>query len=313
MSRKTFTGVINNQFTELHKKRIIDILNRLWGTQISKVTESRVMEALRTRSLPVEFMSSLQLDMQEFITDKFNPTMVDLMRLSAEGSRTYPGLLAQINKELNEKYIFNATSYTVEKFIREHGAELVVEMTSHQILSLKNVLQEAVRNNWTVLKTSDFMRGAMPLTGRESQWVINFYNKKYAELLKQFIDAGYKDFEKRAYDTAIRERNRRYEFFKNSRANRIARTELVRANGQGQLESIELVKRNQKVKGVTKRWIRTNWVKDNWASTIANQDVELPDNAEFQRTAPTTAITFQYPSEINEGCYLEWNLEMKDE
>jgi hypothetical protein len=295
------------KLTELQKKNLIAILRQLWGSAANEVTTERVINSLQNRKVDPAILLSLDKLNGEWAEHTLRPQLAEVMRFIAVGSIKNPGIMTDINFVLRTGLKFDVNATYVKNYINQTALRLVVEMGTQQIEGLRLILQNALENEWSESLVSQMMSKGLSLTARENGWAMNYYNDRLDVWFKKYSGDGLRDAMKRAKDTASREYAQKVKYYQQVRANRISHTELVRAKVEAEKNSIKQFLSASKVQDVQKIWIRTSHT-DNWESSIVNDGKILPLDGAYIVPADSTMTTDQGPSEINEQCYLEYEM-----
>jgi hypothetical protein len=305
---KIGTGMPFGKFKQKYGTKIIGILESLWGQQFDLITRNRVLEAIRLQGIPDELLDGMNRNVDAWIKEKFIPTYTKAVIYAADGDSEIIGMADSINQALGASIIFNPSTRRMIDYINKEGANLAVELTNNQLLSLKTILKHAIQNDWSNITTYSFMKKGITLTPREIMWLENFYNRSFKNALEEIAlnnptlkgDA----LLRAATRVAENKVNDKFLFYQRSRAQRIATTELIRAKGEGDIEAHQQAIDAGIISAAEKQWERQNF-KDNWETSILydGQRIGLDESfAQFGIPVKTTMVDFRMPGEINEHC-----------
>jgi hypothetical protein len=288
------------------KPRMRRAFRLFFESQRDEVKMMIVSESLRTGTLPVEFMETIEKETSSFVSGNFKAI------LAAAFFTSGGGMSERIGSAIGTELFFNPNTIDALKFIEKKGADLVVQMTRSQMDSLKVMLDHAIKNNWKPGEATRFMKSAISLTRRETAAVVNVYKKTVDENLKRFLDQGLSVSEatRKAKNVGKFRAQRKASFLYDTRANRIAVTELKRAHVEAQISAHRQAIKSGVISKAKKTWRKGN-IKDNWGSSNLYNSKTIPIDEDFRQfgiPAKTTMLDFMGPGEINERCYLEFNV-----
>lgn len=312
-------GIGQKEFEELLRRKVVNIFKKLWGIQIDKITESRVIRSINIKKLPEGFLDDLDQGIDDWITSDWNPVYAEAVEVAATGKGQIAGLVDKINQSTGISTIFKPNTQRMIDFIDEQGLDLAEKLKVQQKKSLRNTLKRSLKEGWTRDVTISDMKRNVSLTDRESQWLLNYEARQRKALLKEFKERfpELKEEKIRArVENVVRRRKRRkYKFYQRSRSERFYRTELVRARNDGNIEAIYQATESGAVKNAKKKWVKRNQV-DNWESSDKYNgkliDFDEDFFVKFGRPRETTMLNGKGPGEINELCGLEFFAEKGD-
>jgi len=270
-------------FTAENQTALIKVINSLWGMQIDTITQDRVIRALELQGLPNEWLDELTQNVDFFIDNQMTPTMIGKTDLA--GST----LVDLIDETMDVGLAYTPGSNAIS-FVNNEMSVLLNDIKNPLNNNVAELLRNSIDNNWSITQTQELMSQAMTLTERESNAVIRFFNNMDPELTTSQRRALINNY----YNKMLR-----------VRSERIARTELTRVKHFGEMDALNQNIQLGIISKATKIWNRTNF-KDNWESSIINDGVEVGIDEGFPE--PCATGNDQYPSEINEYCYLDYNV-----
>lgn len=313
------SGIGQKEFEELLRRKVVNIFQKLWGIQIDKITESRVIRSINIEKLPKGFLDDLDQGIDEWITNDWNPVYAEAVEVAATGKGQIAGLLDKINQSTGISTIFNPNTQRMIDFIDEQGLDLAEKLKVQQKKSLRNTLKRSLKDGWTRDVTISDMKRNVSLTDRESQWLLNYEARQRKALLKEFKERFPKLTENqiaaRVENVVQRRKRRKYKFYQRSRSERFYRTELARARNDGNLEALHQATENGAVKNAKKKWVKRNQVDNHESSDKYNGKLIGFDEdffVKFGRPRETTMLNGKGPGEINELCGLEFFAEKGD-
>jgi hypothetical protein len=296
------------------KQKGIDIrkvLREFWKKQGFEITNKDVWTMIQGGGvMPAEFEARMSLAVERFIRERFRPTIAGAIGYAGNGSRKVRGMMDEINRVVGSDLMFDVASKRVVDYLEVQGAELVVQMSRSQINGLKAMLQTAARNDWTVGETTHMMKKGITLTGMESRAVANHYQLVLEKEIQRFLGFGKPTAIKWARKNAEFAAAKKTRFFQDVRANRISRTELKRAKTFADIEAHRQAIDAGYVENAYKTW-RKGSFKDNWESSDLYDGKRIPVDqsfAQFGTPAYTTLTNFMGPGEINDLCFLEFDV-----
>jgi hypothetical protein len=284
-------GIPWETFSAREKRKVIEILENLWGRQFDVMTLDRIGLALTKGSFPPGTFDELDEITAQWIRVEFMPVIRNSMLLAGNGSRDLVGIMDRINVAVGADILFDLDTEPMRDYIRKVGADLAVDLTDQQHLSQ-----------------------SITLTNRETQALINFEERTLDRWTKfyrnKFPHLSESEILERARATTRRKVKVEFGKVKRRRADRIARTELKRAKHEAE-EASHLQAIDKKViSAAWKTWRRNNRT-DNWMSSEMYDGKRIPIKGSFSQfgTPPpkrTTMLHFRHPGEINEECSLDY-------
>jgi hypothetical protein len=313
------SGIGQEEFQKLLRRKVVNIFQKLWGKQIEKITEDRVIQSINIKKLPEGFLDDLDRGIDDWITNDWNPVYAEAVEVAATGKEQITGLIDKINQSTGISTIFKPNTQRMIDFIDEQGLDLAEKLKVQQKKSLRNTLRRSLKDGWTRDVTISDMKRNVSLTDRESQWLLNFESRQRKALLKEFKERFPKLKEEqiraRVENVVQRRKRRKYKFYQRSRSERFYRTELVRARNDGNLEAIHQATERGAIKNAKKKWVKRNQV-DNWESSDKYNEkfIDFDEDffKKFGKPRETTMLNGKGPGEINELCGLEFFAEKGD-
>ena len=270
-------------FTAQNQTSLIKVINSLWGMQIDTITQDRVIRALELQGLPNEWLNELTQNIDFFIDNQMTPTMIGKTDLA--GST----LVDLIDEGLDVGLAYTPGSNAIT-FVNGEMNILINNLKDPLNNNVTNTLRNAIDNNWSITEVKQAMSPAMTLTEIQDNAYTAFKGRLSNDLTdKQKAKLADNYFKK----------------LQNERSERIARTELTRVKHFGEIDALNQNIQTGIISRATKIWNRSNY-KDNWESSIINDGVEVGINEGFPE--PCATGNDMYPSEINEYCYLDYNV-----
>ena len=212
-------------------------------------------------------------------------------------------MITDINSSLGANLFFNITP-EVQAFINTETTSLITNMGADVKHNIQVLVQDSITKGYNKQTLKGMMEQVTSLTTREAGALAKRYNTLFETNYNRLIKDEFSPAQaaKRAKAIAERGRDRYYRQLLNTRKDRIARTELVRAKHKSDISSFNQAIGAGKLKKKKKRWIRTNF-KDPWPSSDNDgQVVELNEGFDISNEDGSN----QYPAEINELCRLEY-------
>lgn len=275
----------SEEFVRKHKAGLSKLINQLWGFQMDTATEERVITALAIGDMPLEWLKELEDNIDDFVSAPFGEFTLNKL----EKAGNWIGV--ELTDVLDEKFKYNVRTQSVLDYIDFEGSMLAGELKGKIGVNFDYTLRYAIDQNLSPSEFTQLIKPSMTLTERENRAVVNFANR----LAEQGIPDKQRNQMVRNY----------YKKMQRVRADRISRTELTRIKHYGERDAINQAIKSGKITGAVKVWRRANF-NDNWESSIANDGVAVGLNEPFP-TPCKTGNAFE-PSEINEYCYLEYDV-----
>jgi hypothetical protein len=290
------------------------ILSDLYGKQFTEFTIERVAVGMAARDLPPDFYDSWKLNVDTWAETKLKPVIGEAIRGGAVGFRGTGGILTEISSIVGEDIFFNASTKEALSFVKVQTANLVTFITEDIRDNIRGLIAEAVQNRWGTRETAKQLKKIIPLNRPQSRYWIKYQrelpNKLTERFKKMFPDLSKAKIARKVNNVKDVYLNREYNRLLNYRANMIADTELTRIKIFSELESIRQAQSAGAIKRAVKTW-RSTSIADKWDSTVLYDGKTIDVNASFFEIATpgyTTMLDGSGPGEINERCYLEYDI-----
>lgn len=222
---KGLTLTDRSAFRELHgyinakRKTVADSAKALWTRQRVLVTIDSARSALEMGGVPPEWREEWDEMIVDFVRDDLLPEWV--YAIESAGSKMTKRVEA-LQKQASR---FQTTAESVKFWVDTHGGSLIVQLTEAQFKSIQALLQDQIA--WGVTSPYVLAQRVKPfvgLTEREALAVIKAMTAMTQEGLPQAVIMN----QVKSYAS----------FLHNSRAFRIARTELSDSYNFGQIASL---------------------------------------------------------------------------
>jgi len=314
--KRTGMGIPWETFSRHEKEKIIMILQNLWGMQFDTFTLDRVGGFLNGYQLPPDFVFQLDNNVEEWIVSQWNPAINGAVAYAGMGDATIAGMMDTINQATGIRTLFSTSTPRIMEYIKTQGAELAVDLIEQQHLSLKYVLETAINHRWSITETASAMKEGLTLTNQETVWLQKFRVDTYNQQVKYFREGPFKlterEIAKRARAVTEHRAKIRFKKYQQARANRIAKTELTRAKHFGDIEAHKQAIDKGTIKDAWKTWRMLPGV-DKWSSSrmYNGRRIRIHESFfQFGIPGKTTMTNGYAPGEINEGCRLEYSVEV---
>lgn len=290
------------------------ILDSLWGKQFTEFTIDRVAIGMTSWDMPPDFYNNWQLNIDTWAETKLKPVIAEAIRGGAVGFRGTGGILTEISSIVNEDIFFNASTKEALSFVNAQTANLVTFVTEDIRSNIRSLIAEAIGNRWSPRETAAQLKKIIPLNRPQSRYWIKYQRELPGKLTKQFkssfLNATKKQIANKVNNVKDYYLNREYNRLLNYRANMIADTELTRIKIFSEIESIRQAQSAGAIKRAVKTW-RSTSIADKWESTVLFDGKTIDVNGSFFEIAipsNTTMLDGSGPGEINERCYLEYDI-----
>lgn len=147
-------------------------------------------------------------------------------------------------------FVFDPMEDAVIRWIREHGAEWVVEISGETRKAISSLIEKAVLEGWSPDELGRAIRPLIGLTERQAQANLRYYQNMKESLLKNNPGMREATAAKRAREAAERYAKRQLR----QRAHTIATTELAYAYNRGAYEGIKQAQAQGLIGKVVKVW-----------------------------------------------------------
>ena len=225
-AKKPYPAVIRRMRRMIKKEQpeLINQVQRLWKNQQNIVSYAELRECVKKKELTERIWKNWTEDYATFINTKMHPKWVTAMK---EGA-----------KEVSEKkgrFIFTPESKEVQKWVKQHSAELVTNISDNQKQAINALIQRATELKMTPDELSKMIRPVIGLSKPQTVANGNYYHKVKNELLKNNSRMKVETAEKRAREAAAKYAERQHR----SRAMTIAQNELAMAYSNGEYLAIK--------------------------------------------------------------------------
>lgn len=198
-----------SDFIDYENPELAEFLYGMWGDQQHAITYHELRDAIMDGSLSLDYLKQWQKDYSRFIVEAYTPK-VNMA-------------IAQAAMDLREEYgydFYDPMAANVDTFIRQHGGQLIREVTTDQYRAINTLVRQAAyTNTMTVDQLARAIRPCVGLTTRQAQTTKRYYDR--------LIEDGYsaKAAEKKQLVYAAKMHRRR--------AALIAQTEMATAYNAG--------------------------------------------------------------------------------
>lgn len=225
------------EYLDKNEPKIQRAIRKMWNTEREIITKEEMEKVLQYSWVPVEWIQRFTNDYTVFVNEVMAPAWRDAMQNAVEYMN------GQIERYAKKQFEDTHIGKFIEDWIREHGGELIVQLSEAQHEAIREILRIYILEH--PLSPYDLAKVIEPLIGLTSSEAVAV--ARYREsLVKENLS-----------ENVIENLTNKYaEFLLKKRALRIARTELSYAYNRGQLEAIREAKANGFFRGeVIKTWL----------------------------------------------------------
>jgi len=225
------------EYLDKNEPKIQRAIRKMWNTEREIITKEEMEKVLQYSWVPVEWIQRFTNDYTVFVNEVMAPAWRDAMQNAVEYMN------GQIERYAKKQFEDTHIGKLIEDWIREHGGELIVQLSEAQHEAIREILRIYILEH--PLSPYDLAKAIKPLIGLTSSEAVAV--ARYREsLVKENLS-----------ENVIENLTNKYaEFLLEKRALRIARTELSYAYNRGQLEAIREAKANGFFRGeVIKTWL----------------------------------------------------------
>ena len=225
------------EYLDKNEPKIQRAIRKMWNTEREIITKEEMEKVLQYSWVPVEWIQRFTNDYTVFVNEVMAPAWRDAMQNAVEYMN------GQIERYAKKQFEDTHIGKFIEDWIREHGGELIVQLSEAQHEAIREILRIYILEH--PLSPYDLAKVIEPLIGLTSSEAVAV--ARYREsLVKENLS-----------ENVIENLTNKYaEFLLKKRALRIARTELAYAYNRGQLEAIREAKANGFFRGeVIKTWL----------------------------------------------------------
>jgi len=225
------------EYLDKNEPKIQRAVRKMWNAEREMITVQEMEKIMQYSWVPIEWVQQWTNDYTTFVNEVMAPAWRDAMENSVEYMN------GEIQKYARKQFEDTHIGQFIEEWIREHGGELIVELSEAQHEAIRELLRIYILEH--PLSPYDLAKVIEPLIGLTSSEAVAV--ARYREsLVKENLS-----------ENVIENLTNKYaEFLLKKRALRIARTELSYAYNRGQLEAIREAKANGFFRGeVIKTWL----------------------------------------------------------
>lgn len=225
------------EYLDKNEPKIQRALRKMWNTQREMMTVKEMEKIMQYSWVPIEWVQQWTNDYTKLVNEVMAPAWRDAMQNAVEYMN------GQIERYAKKQFEDTHIGKLIEDWIREHGGELIVQLSEAQHEAIREILRIYILEH--PLSPYDLAKVIKPLIGLTSSEAVAV--ARYREsLVKENLS-----------ENVIENLTNKYaEFLLEKRALRIARTELSYAYNRGQLEAIREAKANGFFRGeVIKTWL----------------------------------------------------------
>ena len=218
--------------------------------------------------------------------------------------------MAEIRTITNVRTFFNITDDRLSLYNRLASEKLAETLTASTFSSIKTIITDGIYNNLSARDLQQRIFDVIPLSNIDTINNDKFYKRIYEQTFQDAIDSGLtvRQAEKKAILRAGGQAKKQALRLRNLRAERIHRTETSRLKHNSDKIAMNQAIDSGAIDEAEKIWRRTGF-NDNWQSSVENDGVSVGINDVFPYACETGSA--DYPSEINERCYLEYRIKYK--
>ncbi|SDH04389.1 phage minor head protein [Marvinbryantia formatexigens] len=215
----------------------VRLLERFWRDQAMVLTYAELRAIVTEDNIPGTVIDDWQRDYAKLIADKVTPVWRAAM---AAGVRSNPVLDGM---EIDAAAL-------AKDWIADHGAELVTNLVEEQVQAIRYVMGESVRYQMGSAETAQYIRPVIGLTESQTAANMKYYNSIKEQMMENHPRMQKETIERKARESAARYASKQHR----SRAETIARTEIVTAYHEGNDRAVRDGIRNNAFPRMRKEW-----------------------------------------------------------
>ena len=170
MSKQTTLDKLNS-FIDAQSPKLATFLHKQINTQQNAVTYAELREAIFQGQFPPSYLAQWQQDYSKFIVDHYAPLVETAVKQAATD------LFAEYGGALLDPQLG-----FVDDFIKNHGGQLIREVTETQYKAINNLVRQAtMTDTMTVDQLARAIRPCVGLTQRQAQYVKNYHDNLIAQ------------------------------------------------------------------------------------------------------------------------------------
>lgn len=212
--RAELNGIITAE-----KPKLTRWLQSTWKANGNAISDREIQEAIVSGDILPSWVDAWQQNYARFINERLAPRWEAAMMKG--GRRLINGIGG-----LGIEHEFMLLGPTVENWIAQRGGELIVGLTENQATAMRNLLRRnLIQSPISNRNLAQLVRPLIGLTNQESAAV----SRLYTNLLEDGVST----------EQSLRQAVRRTSFYRNRRADRIARTEMAYAYNNGAYHAVQ--------------------------------------------------------------------------
>lgn len=244
------------------------ILHSTWTNQQNAITYKEIREAIMNGHMSESTFQQWQQDYSKMVSDKLSPVWVKAMETASLGVQ-----------EQHDSFFFDHTWPGVTKWVQEHGAEFVTNISAEQKNAVSALIARAYSKGESAEELSRAIRPCIGLTQRQAIANANYYDHVKDSLLKNNPGMKEATAAKKAQEAAAKYAAQQHRY----RANMIAETEMAFAYQHGEYEAVKMAQAQGLMGVVEKVW---STAYDDGVCDICNglegQTIGIDDNFNFK-------------------------------
>ena len=244
------------------------ILHSTWTNQQNAITYKEIREAIMNGHMSESAFQQWQQDYSKMVSDKLSPVWVKAMETASLGVQ-----------EQHDSFFFDHTWPGVTKWVQEHGAEFVTNISAEQKNAVSALIARAYSKGESAEELSRAIRPCIGLTQRQAIANANYYDHVKDSLLKNNPGMKEATAAKKAQEAAAKYAAQQHRY----RANMIAETEMAFAYQHGEYEAVKMAQAQGLMGVVEKVW---STAYDDGVCDICNglegQTIGIDDNFNFK-------------------------------
>jgi len=238
-----------------------------------RVTRKRIIESVNMGTITQDWESEIRTIIRQFIKMEFEPELQKGINKSGSA------MMKQINGKTKKMFSFlyetkqagfSSVTDRIAKFIDKQSLYFINDMSDKMITNIRESMNYMVLNDFSLSNIQDMLYNTIPLTVKQGKTLLKIQESMIAE--------GIKPARTKKWVAKQSDRMLKY------RSELIARTEIKRAYGFGQLESInqaldnDIIKEPKKTRQVT---MDDRTQHGEWQGETANIDEPYPESGEM--------------------------------
>ena len=265
------------EYLDEAEEGMVRFLENFWVDQALVLTYAELRAIVLEEDLPGTIMDAWRKDYAKLVASKLTSAWKAAVEAGIRSNPILDGMKVDSGK-LAREWIVN------------RSAKLVTDMLDEQIKAIRYVLGESVSYKMGSAETAQYIRPIVGLTERQVEANMKYYNNMKAKLAEEHPRMKVETVERKAREAAAKYASKQHR----TRAETIARTEIVTAYHEGNDQAIREGIRNGVFPKMRKEWSTSRDTKV-CPSCMTLKGVVIDMDAEFTAKSGRRTVTTSIP------------------